>query len=108
MLGNNYFGYSGKLDSLQIVELKKALKEQLHESCQAICELVEKRFSVKYTAAGRCDLLHRSGFVYKKTKQIAMKVDEVAQTEFIAKFEKLQAEKVTEECIILLMRCIQP
>jgi REP element-mobilizing transposase RayT len=42
-------------------------------------------------------LLHRIGFVYKKTKQIAMKVDEVAQVEFIEKFNLLQAEKKPDE-----------
>ena len=96
-LGNNYVGYWGKLDSFQIVELRKELKEQLYETCQAICDWVEKRFSVKYTAEGMCDLLHRIGYVYKKTKQIPMKVDEVAQAEFIEQFEQLQATKTADE-----------
>lgn len=96
-LGSHYFGYWGKLSSFQIVELRKQLKEQLYETCQEICEMVEKRFLVKYTAEGMCDLLHRIGFVYKKTKQIPMKVDEVAQAEFIEQFEQLQAEKEAAE-----------
>jgi len=96
-LGNNYVGYWGKLNSFEIVELRKELKEQLYETCEAICELVEKRFSVSYTAEGMGDLLHRIGFVYKKTKQIPMKVDEVAQAEFIERLEFLQAEKEAEE-----------
>ena len=92
-LGNNYVGYWGKLDSFQIVELRKELKAQLYETCQEICDLVEKRFAVTYTAEGMCDLLHRIGYVYKRTKQVPMKVDEVAQAEFIKEFEQLQAEK---------------
>jgi len=96
-LGTNYFGYWGKLSSGQIVELRKQLKEQLYESCHQICEWVEKRFLVKYTAEGMCDLLHRIGFVYKKTKQIPMKVDALAQAEFIGQFEQLQAEKEADE-----------
>lgn len=96
-LGTNYFGYWGKLSSFEIVELRKELKEQLYETCEAICELVEQRFLVKYTAEGMCDLLHRIGFVYKKTKQIPMKVDERAQAEFIEQFEFLQAEKEADE-----------
>jgi transposase len=96
-LGNNYFGYAGKLDAAQIINLKKELKEHLYETCQEICDLVEKRFSIKYTAEGMCDLLHRIGFVYKKTKQVAMKVDEVAQVEFIEKFNLLQAAKKPDE-----------
>jgi transposase len=96
-LGSNYFGYWGKLSSLQIVGLRKALKEHLYETCQEISELIEKRFSVTYTAEGVCDLLHRIGFVYKKTKQIPLKVDEIAQAEFIERFEQLQAEKSAAE-----------
>lgn len=96
-LGGNYFGYWGKLSSLNIVELRKELNAQLYETCQEICAWVERRFSVKYTAEGMCDLLHRIGFVYKKTKQIPMKVDEAAQAEFIKQFEQLQAAKEADE-----------
>src|SRR5947209_12772228 len=89
-LGHHYFGYWGKLDSFQIAELRAELKEHLYETCQEIREWIEQRYSVSYTPEGVCDLLHRIGFVYKKTKQIAMKVDEVAQAEFIYQFEQLQ------------------
>jgi transposase len=58
---------------------------------------VEQRFAVKYTAERMCDLRHRIGCVYKKTKQIPMKADDAAQTEFIEQFEQLQAEKTDEE-----------
>ena len=96
-LEGNYVGYWGKLSSFQIVELRKQLKEYLDETCREICELVERRFSVKYTAEGMCDLLHRIGFVYKKTKQVPMKADEAAQVEFIKGFEQLQADRTADE-----------
>lgn len=96
-LGSNYFGYWGKLSSFQMVELRKQLNTQLYETCAEICRWVEQRFSVKYTAEGMCDLLHRIGYVYKKTKQVAMKVDEIAQAEFIEEFEELQKKKTADE-----------
>ncbi len=96
-LGSNYVGYWGKLSSFQIARLRKQLNGRLYETCQEICEWVEQRFSVKYTAEGMCDLLHRIGFVYKKTKQVPMKVDEVAQAEFIKEFEALQRKKMADE-----------
>jgi hypothetical protein len=52
---------------------------------------------VLWIAEEMCDSLHRSGFVYKKTKQIAMKVNEIAQSEFVEKFEKLQTIKEADE-----------
>ena len=95
--GNNYLGYWGKLSSFQIVELRGELKERLYETCEEICLLVEKRFGMKYTAQGMCDLLHRIGFVYKKTKQVPLKIDEAAQAEFIEQFDKLQAQMSADE-----------
>ncbi len=54
-LGNNHFGYFGKLDAAQTINPKKVLKEHLYETCQEICESVEKQFSIKYTAERMCD-----------------------------------------------------
>ncbi len=96
-LDNNYLGYFGKLDLFQLISLRKELKTRLFETAQEVCELVKEKFEVEYTPPGMCDLLHRIGFVYKKTKQIAMKVDEAAQTEFIEHFEQLQTEKEADE-----------
>ncbi len=96
-LGSNYVGYWGKLSSFEIAELRAELNNRLYETCQQIRQWVEKRFSVKYTAEGMCDLLHRIGYVYKKSKQIPMKVDEAAQLEFIERFEQLQASRENDE-----------
>ena len=92
-LENSYFGYWGKLDSFELAELRKELNAKLYETAAEVCQYVKERFLVEYTAQGMCDLLNRIGFVYKKTKQIPMKVDQVAQTAFIVEFEQMQAAK---------------
>lgn len=96
-LENNYLGYFGKLDLFQLDCLRKELKTRLFETAQEVCRLVNEKFEVDYTPQGMCDLLHRIGFVYKKTKQLPMKVNEAAQSEFIEHFEQLQAEKEADE-----------
>lgn len=96
-LDNNYLGYVGKLSLFQLSDLRNELKTRLFETAQEVCELVKTKFGIEYTPPGMCDLLHRIGFVYKKTKQIPMKVDEVAQTEFIEQFEQMQAAKEADE-----------
>ena len=83
----------GKLDSFELAELRKELNSRLYETAGEVCQYVKDRFLVEYTAEGMCDLLNRIGFVYKKTKQIPMKVDEVAQTAFIVQFQQMQAAK---------------
>ena len=57
---------------------------------------------------GMGDLPHRIGFVYKKTKQIPMKVDEVAQTEFIEFFTQLQTEKEEVDEVHYFMDTVHP
>ena len=94
---NNYLGYFGKLDLFQRNSLRKELKIRLFETAQEVCELVKSKFEIDYTPQGRGDLLHRIGFVDKKTKQLPMKVNEAAQTEFIAQFEKMQTSKEADE-----------
>jgi len=58
---------------------------------------VKERFLVEYPPEGMCDLLHRIGFVYKKTKHVPIKGDEAAQSEFINQFEQRQAARTAEE-----------
>lgn len=96
-LENNYQGYWGKLDSFQLARLRTELKTRLYENAAQICEFMAQEFGVKYRAEGLVGLLHRIGFEYKKTKQVPSKADAVAQAEFIAQFEDLQANKKADE-----------
>lgn len=106
-LDNNYLGYFGKLDSFQLKGLREELKTRLFETAQEVCELVKSKFEIEYTPQGMYDLLHRIGFVYKKTKQIRMKVDEVAKTNSLSNSSSCRRKKKWMKCIILLMRCIR-
>lgn len=101
-LENNYFGYWGKLDSLQLAKLRSQIKSNLYENAGQICEYIEKEFGVKYKAEGLVPLLHRIGFQYKKTKQVPCKADPQAQAEFMAQFEKMQANKDEDEVHYLI------
>ncbi len=81
----------GRLDAVQLEDLRKVLKRRLFETAQEVCEVVGEQFKIEYKAQGMCHPMHRNGFVCKKTKQTPMKVDEAAQAEFIGRFEQLQA-----------------
>lgn len=96
-LEDNYQGYEGKLEGLQLESLRIELKSKLFETAREVCEWVKQEFGVTYSETGMCDLLHRLGFVYKKTKQIPMKADAAAQREFLEKFAQIQAAKTADE-----------
>ena len=53
----------------------------------------------KYTARGMTALLHRPGFVYKKTKQVPVKADEEKQRAFIKEYKKIKRKKGKDDVI---------
>ncbi len=85
-------GYFGKLDSVQLGRLSRELTERLYTTCEQVCAWVLEQFGVRYTAEGMARLLHRSGFVYKKTKQVPCRADRGAQEDFLEEPEDLLEE----------------
>ena len=98
-LKDNYKGYWGKLNSLQLAKLVSELSENLYQTATEIADWIEKEFSVKYHTQGLVHLLHGLGFVYKQTKLIPSKADEKAQLDFLNKFNDLQANLKKDEVI---------
>ena len=72
----------------------KLLKEELRNNCYSyakeIKRYIEKTFKIKYTVAGLVILLHRIGFVYKKTKVVPARCDIKLQRDFLEKYQKLR------------------
>ena len=82
-LDDGYVPCSGKLTENQEQDLSWHLKEYLYEDAASVCVYVKSEFEVTYSVSGMTDLLHRLGFVYKKTKAVAHKADDQAQIEFL-------------------------
>ena len=82
-LKDNYVGCQGKLTAGQERALVSHLENNLYSDCKAICAYVRGTFGVDFTVTGMRDLLHRLGFVYKKTKPVPSNADEEAQQSFL-------------------------
>jgi transposase len=82
-LTDGYIPCSGKLSEDQEQELSLHLQEYLYEDAASVCAYVAEAFEVEYSVSGMTDLLHRLGFVYKKTKPVPQKADEQAQVDFL-------------------------
>jgi transposase len=80
---DGYISYCGKLSKEQEQQLVAHLDEFLYPDAGAICVYVNDTFGVEYTVSGLTDLLHRLGYVYKKSRAVAAKADEVAQAAFL-------------------------
>jgi len=85
-----YRGSQGKLRSSQEEKLSAHLEGNLYGKVEDVIRYVEKRFGETYTVSGMTKLLHRLGFVYKKTKQVPGKADPIAQEAFVRRYEKLK------------------
>lgn len=102
LLELKYEGYNGKLTEEQIEKLKEYLRKNLIGSAKEAVGWIENEFGVKYTPEGLVHLLHRIGFVYKKTKQVPAKASAEAQKDFIEKYNKLKEEMGPEDKIYFI------
>ena len=93
LLDNLYEGREPKLDPKQIVKLKEHLQQVIYPNAKAIVAYVSKTFHVLYTPEGLTHLLHRLGFVYKKTKPVPGKADPEKQKAFIKTYHQLKEQK---------------
>lgn len=98
-LESNYIGYVGKLSYTEISDLRNEIASDFYNNSLAICDLVEKKYGEKYTKQGMVDLLHRIGFVYKKTRLEPCEYSIKKQEEFVKEFNKLNAELKENEAI---------
>ena len=93
LVEDHYEGRPSKLSEEQCARLKIHLEETLYCSAKAILSYIQKTFKVSYTPQGLVPLLHRLGFVYKKTKAVPGKADPEKQKAFIETYQQLKEQK---------------
>ena len=102
LINDNYTGYAGKLNDSQQKELLKHLRQNLYLDVKPIIAYVESIYGVKYTPSGIRSLLHKLGFVYKKTAHVPGKADREKQEEFIERFKAFMANKAPETQVFFM------
>lgn len=75
LLEDRYGGSLGYLTSLEEEAVTTQLKRHTYQTVQDIVVFVGRSYKKTYSVTGMTHLLHRLGFVYKKTQQIPGKVD---------------------------------
>ena len=98
-LDSNYLGYIGKLSYTDISRLRKEISADFYNDSGSICDLVDKKYGEKYTRQGMISLLHRIGFVYKKTRLEPCDYDIEKQKIFVEDFNKLNSDLKSTEAI---------
>ena len=102
MIECRYFGSHGLLSLQQERGLIIHLKHRTYQRVKAVVTYVEKHYHKQYSIEGMTHLLHRLGFVYKKTKQVPGKLNLEKQEEFKKEYQELKKMKRKEDRIYFL------
>lgn len=83
-------------------ELSKHLEQNTYYRVSDVCRYVNQTYGTIYRESGILSLLHRLGFVYKKTKLIPGKANPEKQEEFIREYRKIKENKAPDDKIYFI------
>lgn len=87
---------------VQEQELTIHLKNYIYQTVKEVVVYVNSTYSKNYSVEGMTHLLHRLGFVYKKTKVLPGKVDLAKQEQFKQAYQELKQTKKEKDKIYFL------
>lgn len=105
LLRDNYKGGTSYMSEEQLQSLEKHLEAITYLCAKEIQAYIVKTYAITYSVEGVKALLHRIGFVYKKSKHMPGKADKEKQEAFIKEYEALKVSKYTEDKIYFLDGC---
>jgi transposase len=99
-LERHYKPCRGKLTEAQLQAVKSYVESNICHSSLEVLSYISTTFLVVYKPDSVIALLHRLGFVYKKTKLIPSKANIKKQEEFIGEFRKIECNLPENEVIL--------
>lgn len=108
LLRMSYVGSEALLNSTQLRALDARLQGTMYHTALEVARYVEQTWDVRYAPSGMTALLHRLGYVYKKTTLLPGKHPPVeTQAAFVSKYQTLKDTKA-EEDVIVFMDAVHP
>jgi transposase len=102
LLEDHYHGSVKNLTNKQETELTDYLKTNLHQAAKEVAAYITRTYGVSYSIEGATNLLHRLGFVYKKTKIVPGKSNPGLQRCFKHLYSLIKEMKKSEDRIYFL------
>ena len=99
-LESHYKPCMGKLNAAQLQKVKEYVQTHICHSSLKVLDFIKTTFAVIYKPDSVIILLHRLGFVYKKTKLVPSKADIEAQDKFIVQFREKEQNLPSDEVIL--------
>lgn len=97
-----YKGRSPFLSKKQEDILRKELRGFLHKDTKEIQTFIHRRFKIHMTRSAIANMLHRIGFVYKKTKILPGKADADQQKHFASRLKRLKNRLKPSEALYFI------
>lgn len=94
-------GSDSHLSEAQTTELISHLTDNLLPTTQAIIELVDEWWGIRYTVPGMNKWLHRNHFSYKKPTGVPHKYSAEAQQAFVDTYNQLKSEASDEPILFI-------
>lgn len=101
-LDKNYVPYSGKLRADDLAVLGKDVESGLYTTSQEVAAHIEQAFGVSYSESAVRAVLHKLGFVYKKTSEVPSKFDESQQEAFLKEILPFLTETPANEAVFFV------
>src|SRR5690625_1066279 len=108
LLEFNYRGRQQRLDDHEVDCLKKELDQNLYVSREQIQSYILSEWGIEYTRSGVRDLLHRIGYVYKKTKTVPGKANAGDQEQVVIDMEEVFADINDDEEVVYYLDGCHP
>src|SRR3989344_4214227 len=102
LVEDNYSGSESFLTTVEQQQLTLYLKATTYHTVKQVVVFVEGKYGKKYSVEGMTHLLHKLGFVYKKTKIIPGKLDPLKQEAFKEEYEQLKENLNPQDKIYFL------
>lgn len=102
LMEDHYSGSESFLSTAQQQELTLYLKIHTFKTVKEVVEYIKVKYSTTYSIEGMTHLLHKLGFVYKKTKIIPGKLDPLKQEQFKKDYQALKENLNPEDKIYFL------
>lgn len=109
LLRMSYVGSEALLNSTQLRALDAHLQDTVYHTAAEVARYVEQTWGVRYTPSGMTALLHRLGYVYKKTTLLPGKHPPVeTQEAFVSKRGRAQQPCVLRRTRVVAIRSDRP
>lgn len=99
-IATHYKPCVGKLSEEQLAIVSTYVSDNLCKESLQVKDFIEQIFGIRYSIGGVIALLHRLGFVYKKTKLVPSKGDIAKQEAFVEAFRSLETKLPKDEVIL--------